>query len=61
MTDPIFLLRYKPYENHQQHHVSPFTSSEACEKSSPWLWKDICVSTGVRKPGNICASPTAMI
>ena len=32
---------------------SPLTSAEACEKSS--------VSTGVRKPGNTYASPTAMI
>ena len=28
---------------------SPLTSAEACEKSSRWLWKDSCVSTGVRK------------
>ena len=40
---------------------SPLTSAEACEKSSQWPWKEICVSTGVRKPGNIYASPTAMI
>ena len=40
---------------------SPLTSAEACEKSSLWLWKESCVSTGVRKPGNTCASPTAMI
>ena len=38
-----------------------FTSVEACEKSSRWLWKESCVSTGVRKPGNTCTSPTAMI
>ena len=25
------------------------------------LWKEICVSTGVRKPGNTCVSPTAMV
>ena len=25
------------------------------------LRKESCVSTGVRKPGNTCASPTAMI
>ena len=37
------------------------TSIEACEKSSQWLWKESFVSTGVRKPGNTCASPTAMI
>ena len=36
-------------------------SAEACEKTSRWLWKEICVSTGLRKPGNACASPTAMI
>ena len=41
--------------------VSPLTSAEACEKSSQWLWKESCVSTGVRRPGNACASPTAMI
>ena len=44
---------------------SPLTSTEACEKGSWWLWKEICVSTGVstgvRKPGNTYASPTAMI
>ena len=34
---------------------------EACEKSSLWLWKESCDSTSVRKPGNTCASPTAMI
>ena len=39
----------------------PLISAEACEKSSWWLWKEICVSTGVRKPENTCASPTAMI
>ena len=31
------------------------------EKSSWWLWKGICVNTGVRKAGDICASLTAMI
>ena len=40
---------------------SPLTSAEACEKGSRWLWKESCVSTGVRKPGNTYASPTAMI
>ena len=39
----------------------PLTSTEACEKSSRWLWKEIRVGTGVRKPGNTCASPTTMI
>ena len=39
----------------------PLTSAEASEKSSRWLWKESCASTGVRKPGNTCASPTAMI
>ena len=39
----------------------PLTSAEACEKSSRWLWKKSSVSTGVRKPGNTYASPTAMI
>ena len=28
---------------------SPLTSAEACEKSSRWLWKEICVRTGVKK------------
>ena len=37
-----------------------FTSVNACEKSSQWLWKESCVSTGVRKPGNTCASLTAI-
>ena len=32
---------------------SPLTFAEACEKSSQWLWKEICVSSGARKPGNI--------
>ena len=40
---------------------SPLTTAEACEKSSQWLSKEICVSTGVRKPGNTCVSLTAMI
>ena len=40
---------------------SPLTSAEACEKSSQWLWKEICVSTGVRNLGNMCASPNPMI
>ena len=31
------------------------------QKSSLWLWKENCVSTGVRKPGNARASPTAMV
>ena len=34
---------------------------KACEKSSRWLWKESSVITGVRKPGNTCASPPAMI
>ena len=37
----------------------PLTSAEACEKWSQR--KEICVSTGMSKPGNTCASPTAMI
>ena len=40
---------------------NPLTSAEACEKSSRWLWKESYVSTGVRKPGNTCASPTTII
>ena len=39
----------------------PLTSTEAYEKSSQWLSKEICVSTSVRKPGNTCASPTTVI
>ena len=35
---------------------SPLTSAEACG-----FGKKSCVSTGVRKPGNTYASPTAMI
>ena len=30
----------------------PLTYAEACEKSSPWLWKESCVSTRLRKPEN---------
>ena len=40
---------------------SPLASAEVCEKSSRWLWKENCVSTCMRKPGNTCASLTAMI
>ena len=40
---------------------SPLTSAKAFEKSSRRLWKEFCASTGVRKEGNTCASPTAMI
>ena len=40
---------------------SPLTSAAACEKSSWWLWKESSVSTGVRKPGNACMSPTTII
>ena len=35
---------------------SPLVSAEACQKSSEWLWKESCVSTGVRKPGNMCVT-----
>ena len=41
--------------------LNSLPSVEVCEKSSRWLWKESCGSTGVRKPGNTCASPTAMI
>ena len=37
------------------------TSAEACEKVVGGFGKKNCVSTGVRKPGNTCASPTSMI
>ena len=40
---------------------SPLTSAEACEKSSWWFWKEICVSTGVRKPGKTFVSLTTTI
>ena len=33
---------------------SPLTSAQAWEKSSWWLWKESCVSSGVWKPGNMC-------
>ena len=36
------------------------SSTEACEKSSRWLWKESYVSTGVRKLGT-CASPTLAV
>ena len=39
---------------------SPLTAAEACEKNSRWLWKESCVSSGMRKPGNTRDSPTAM-
>ena len=32
-----------------------------CEKFSRRLWKERSICTGVRKPGNTCASLTAMI
>ena len=32
------------------------TSAEACEKNKRWLWKESCISTGVRKPGNMCVT-----
>ena len=53
-------VRYPVKANFLSGVFSPLTSAEACEKSSRWLWKKF-VSTGVRKPGNTCASPTAMI
>ena len=40
---------------------SPLTFAEVCEKNSRFLWKESCVRTGVRKPGNTCASPTAIL
>ena len=35
---------------------SPLTSAEACAQSSRWLWKEICVSSGIRKVGNMCVT-----
>ena len=32
---------------------SPLTSTEACEKSSWWLWKENCVSTSCEKARKI--------
>ena len=29
-------------------------TSDGCEKSCRWFWKESCVSTGVGKPGNAC-------
>ena len=40
---------------------SPRTSAETCEKCGRRLWKESCVSAGVRKQGNTCTSLTAMI
>ena len=40
---------------------SPLTSAEAVRKVGCGFGKKSCVSTGERKPGNTCASPTAMI
>ena len=40
---------------------SPLTSAEACEEYSRWLWKESCISTGLRKPENTCASTTVMV
>ena len=40
---------------------SSLTAAKTCEKSSRRLGKEIYFSTGVRKPENTCASPTAMI
>ena len=54
-------VRYPVEANFLSDVFSPLTSAEACEKSSQWLWKESCVSTGVRKQGNTFASPTAMI
>ena len=39
----------------------PKQTSEACEETSLWLWTENRLSTGMRKPGNTIASPTAMI
>ena len=54
-------VRYPVEANFLSSVFLPLTSAEACEKSSRWHWKEICVSTGERKPGNTWASPTAMI
>ena len=35
---------------------SPLTSAEACGNSSRGFGKKSCVSTAVRKPGNICVT-----
>ena len=55
-----------PYQTTRRTYVlsgvfSPLTSAEAGEKSSQWLWKENCVNTGVKKPGNTCSSQTLMM
>ena len=40
---------------------SPFTSQKHVRKVVGGFGKKSCVSTGVRKPGKTCASPTTMI
>ena len=60
-NNPLFsLLNRKNEANFLSGIFSPFTF-ETCENSGRWLWKEGCVSNGVRKSGNTCASPTAVI
>ena len=56
-----FLLFSQCFSFYRIDNFLPLISAETREKSSPWHWKEMCVSTGVRKPGNTCASPTALI
>ena len=52
MLDSWFWVLYPTEANLLSGVFSPLTSAETCEKSRHWLWKESCVSTGVRKPGN---------
>ena len=54
-------VRYPVEANLISSVFSPLTSAKTSEKSSWWLLKESCVSTGVRKQRNTCVSPTAMI
>ena len=44
------IVRYLVKANFLPGVFSPLTFAEACKKSSRWLWKESCVSTGMRKP-----------
>ena len=61
LNHTILSLNYPTKKAYRKHcgkrrkcWLPPLTSAEACEKSSQWLLKEICVSTGARKPGNTC-------
>ena len=57
----LLLIGYRIEVNFLSSIFLPLISAETCEKSSWWLWKECCVSTGVRKPGNTFAYTTAII